>query len=424
MNNRFDEARLSVEKAREALRQGNRTEARQWAEHAAALAPQMEDPWLILAAVASPRASVEYIQTALKINPNSLRAHKGMEWAQQRLRENPEPEPLQLLPRAEKIDKEKEAGAAPTIIAPSRSKGQERSAEKPKSKRNQWLAVVLLALGCIICVAVIGFAISSPVLASLMNNPAPAVSHPQVWAKMNIPKPTYTPLSVAEVQATPTPQLLLPPTIEPTETLASPTDTPMPMEIATQTLMPLQDFGLPTDTPMPNEQNTEAPMPTPTSSGSISMSIVPDTPTAAASTTSAPQPATGSKLATEIPPQVANNGERWVDVNLTQQMTYAYQGNTLVNSFLVSTGTWQYPTVTGQYHIYVKLRYTDMTGPGYYLPNVPYTMYFYEGYGLHGTYWHHNFGTPMSHGCVNLSIPDAEWLYNWASVGTLVNVHY
>ena len=65
-----------------------------------------------------------------------------------------------------------------------------------------------------------------------------------------------------------------------------------------------------------------------------------------------------------------------------------------------------------------------MAGPGYYLPNVPYTMYFYQGYGLHGTYWHHNFGTPMSHGCVNLATPDAEWLYNWASVGTLVNVHY
>jgi lipoprotein-anchoring transpeptidase ErfK/SrfK len=51
-------------------------------------------------------------------------------------------------------------------------------------------------------------------------------------------------------------------------------------------------------------------------------------------------------------------------------------------------------------------------------------MYFYKGYGLHGTYWHSNFGTPMSHGCVNLTIPDAQWLYNWASVGTLVNIHY
>jgi lipoprotein-anchoring transpeptidase ErfK/SrfK len=50
-------------------------------------------------------------------------------------------------------------------------------------------------------------------------------------------------------------------------------------------------------------------------------------------------------------------------------------------------------------------------------------MYFYQGYGTHGTYWHTNFGQPMSHGCVNMTIGDAQWLYNWAPVGTLVVVH-
>ena len=95
-----------------------------------------------------------------------------------------------------------------------------------------------------------------------------------------------------------------------------------------------------------------------------------------------------------------------------------------MNSFVTSTGTWQYPTVTGQYHVYIKYRYKHMSGPGYSLPNVPFTMFFYQGYAIHGTYWHSNFGTPMSHGCVNLSIPDSEWIYNFASVGTLVNVHY
>ena len=58
------------------------------------------------------------------------------------------------------------------------------------------------------------------------------------------------------------------------------------------------------------------------------------------------------------------------------------------------------------------------------LPNVPYTMYFYKGYGIHGTYWHHNFGHPMSHGCVNMRTSDAAWLFNWASVGTPVVTHY
>ncbi len=79
--------------------------------------------------------------------------------------------------------------------------------------------------------------------------------------------------------------------------------------------------------------------------------------------------------------------------------------------------------VTGLFHVYVKYRYANMTGPGYNLPNVPYVMYFYKDYGLHGTYWHNNFGHPMSHGCVNFRTEDAGWLYNWASVGTPVSVH-
>jgi lipoprotein-anchoring transpeptidase ErfK/SrfK len=148
--------------------------------------------------------------------------------------------------------------------------------------------------------------------------------------------------------------------------------------------------------------------------------IVPDTPT--------PEyvPPTTGPSAPEAAPAYASAGvgEHWIDVDLSQQRVYAYEGDTIVNSFLVSTGTWQTPTVTGSYKVWIKLRSTSMTGPGYYLPNVPYVMYFYKGYGLHGTYWHNNFGTPMSHGCVNLTIPDAAWLYDFSAVGTVVNVHY
>ena len=148
------------------------------------------------------------------------------------------------------------------------------------------------------------------------------------------------------------------------------------------------------------------------------MEIVEDTPTSQYVTPVSP----GSSA--PLPAAAASGGARWIDVDLTNQMVYAYQGDSVVNSFLVSTGTWLHPTVTGQYNIYVKYRSAPMSGPGYYLPNVPYIMYFYKGYGLHGTYWHSNFGTPMSHGCVNLRTDEAAWLYNWASVGTLVNVHY
>jgi lipoprotein-anchoring transpeptidase ErfK/SrfK len=61
-----------------------------------------------------------------------------------------------------------------------------------------------------------------------------------------------------------------------------------------------------------------------------------------------------------------------------------------------------------------------MRGPDYYIPDVPNTMYFYGSYGLHGAYWHDNFGHPMSHGCVNMRLSDAAALFGWASVGTKV----
>jgi lipoprotein-anchoring transpeptidase ErfK/SrfK len=144
------------------------------------------------------------------------------------------------------------------------------------------------------------------------------------------------------------------------------------------------------------------------------MQIIEDTPTSTVPTSSAPLPSIAS----------SGNGERWIDVDLTNQRLYAYEGDTVVNSFIVSTGTWRTPTVTGQFKVYVKYRSAAMSGPGYYLPDVPYIMYFHGDYGLHGTYWHNNFGTPMSHGCVNLRTEEAAWLYNWASVGTLVNVHH
>jgi uncharacterized protein YraI len=128
----------------------------------------------------------------------------------------------------------------------------------------------------------------------------------------------------------------------------------------------------------------------------------------------------------EIPTPVALVGieGHWIDINLTYQMLYAFDGTDLVGSFLVSTGTYLYPTEYGQYHIYVKRRYTLMHGADYFLPNVPYSMFYNKDFSIHGTYWHHNFGTPMSHGCVNMDTKDAEWLYNWASVGTFVNIHY
>jgi len=130
-----------------------------------------------------------------------------------------------------------------------------------------------------------------------------------------------------------------------------------------------------------------------------------------------------------VSPPVTNpvpgaGGEKWLGVNLSQQTITAYVGQTPVRTAIVSTGLPRTPTVVGTFSVYVKYRSAPMSGPGYYLPNVPHTMYFYRGYAIHGAYWHNNFGTPMSHGCVNLSLPDAEWFYNWAPMGTKVVTHY
>jgi len=112
---------------------------------------------------------------------------------------------------------------------------------------------------------------------------------------------------------------------------------------------------------------------------------------------------------------------KWIEIKLSEPQTlYAHEGDKIIYTFLVSGGKWA-PTPRGEFRIWGKYRYSTMIGGSiekgdyYNLPNVPFTMYFAGGVGLHGTYWHNNFGRPMSHGCVNIAIPDAEKLFYWAS---------
>ncbi len=123
-------------------------------------------------------------------------------------------------------------------------------------------------------------------------------------------------------------------------------------------------------------------------------------------------------------PAPAPSAGRWIDINLSQQRLTAYQGQTLVLSTLISSGIAGRNTPTGRFAVRTKIPAQRMTGPGYNLPNVPWVMYFAGANAIHGAYWHNNFGRPMSHGCVNMRISEAQWLYNWASIGTPVVVHY
>ena len=128
--------------------------------------------------------------------------------------------------------------------------------------------------------------------------------------------------------------------------------------------------------------------------------------------------------------------DKHIYVDLATQKLYAYQDGKEIMSFLISSGKWG-RTPTGDFTVWVKLRYTTMsggssaTGTYYNLPNVPYVMFFYNdevskgrGFSLHGTYWHNNFGHPMSHGCVNLRVEDAEKLYYWTNPPLKGNTTY
>ncbi len=348
-------AQQAVRQAMQAMRRKDHREARRWAEQALRLDPALEDAWLVLAAVASPEASLFYLNKALEVNPASPRARKAMHWAAERLRKQGSRAPAAPF----------SAGSRPSLSLPLPAQGDTRpillrgpaarrgAGKTPARPALMWSAAAIFVL--LVMAVTLAF-----------NNG---------WVVMARSGSADLPVA-----------LLQKPSLTPTNT---PTNTPTATPTAT-----------PTNTPTPTPTPTDTPTPTPTHT---------------------PDP-TDTPAPPQREPPIHEDG-RWIDVDLSEQMVYAYEGDTLVNSFLVSTGTWAHPTVTGQFHIYVKYRYADMSGPGYYLPDVPYTMYFYRDYGLHGTYWHHNFGTPMSHGCVNLRTEDAGWLFDWASVGTLVNVH-
>jgi lipoprotein-anchoring transpeptidase ErfK/SrfK len=378
-----EQAIEAIRSAKKAIAQRNYSEAHRFARLAIQYDPNLEDSWLVMAATASPRASVEYLQKALEINPNSSRARAGMQWALKRQAQFDQDQ-LSIQPISKKepqhtyenlyqeqdaelkqeVTKGIQAGAfaqqpitaqldeTPSISTEIQFPNiPERDLTRQKVSILPWVLLFV-----VLCIGLAGIFIVPPLLRASADNLSSTLP-----AGVYV-KPTYTPTPTATFTPTPTPTNTPTPTSSPTP---YPTDTPLP-------------------TPVTIEENYVY------EPGEL--------------------PKTSKK-------------ERWIDVDLSSQSVSAYEGKNIVNSFIVSTGTWQHPTVTGQFHIYVKYRYTDMAGPGYYLPDVPYTMYFYDGYGLHGTYWHSNFGTPMSHGCINLRTEDAAWLYNWADVGTLVNVH-
>jgi lipoprotein-anchoring transpeptidase ErfK/SrfK len=123
------------------------------------------------------------------------------------------------------------------------------------------------------------------------------------------------------------------------------------------------------------------------------------------------------------------NQELWVDINLSAQYMTVYSGDTPVLDTYVSTGRPGFDTPTGTFYVSVMMKSDDMEGvlggEYYNVPQVPDVLYFTgQGHAIHGAYWHSNFGAVMSHGCVNLPLEVADWLYANAFIGMRIVIHY
>ena len=123
-------------------------------------------------------------------------------------------------------------------------------------------------------------------------------------------------------------------------------------------------------------------------------------------------------------------GEKWVDVNLSSKTVTAYEGATVVRGpMLITDGATETPTVTGTYQVYLKYQMQTMRGQNadgtpYETKDVPWVTYWYSGYAFHGAPWLSAFGGSSSHGCVNMPVSEAEWMYNWSEIGTTVVSHH
>jgi lipoprotein-anchoring transpeptidase ErfK/SrfK len=311
-------AQKALMKAKHALENEDKSRSRRFAFLALKLDPELDEAWLILAAISSPEDSIPFLRKAFELNPSNQKAIEGMRWASQMIR-----------------------GMNRNL---NKNSNQKKKVDRDlPGRRFKWEIPLFTS------VMIVGLIVLC--LASIPTFSAQAASHVSARPVGIMAKPTLTPT-------------------------ASPTPEPTP---------------LPSPTPTPTEDTYFS---------------------------------SYTYHSWDIPDEISSGNTFWIEIDLTDQMLYAYRGNQLISGFLVSTGTSSHKTVTGTFKIYAKYPAHRMVGPGYDLDDVPYTMYFYKGYAVHGTYWHHNFGTPMSHGCVNMETSDAAWVYDNAPVGTYIFIHY
>ena len=337
----------ALQNALQALRGGKKQAARDWAQRAITLDPDSEAAWLILAALARPRAALEYVKMALQINPGSLRARQALRDIQQHLEKNSQPRGVQLPLRSPK--------------------------EKKSKKRGGWLGLASLSIMGLAAVLLLYLAISQ--YGSVLAHELPI--------------------------GTRLPMLVQPTAASAATATAKPTDLPTSTSTDLPTVTP---FPAATDTPVP----TDTPIPTPT-----------------------PLPtATMEPSATAAPAEAIPSGEKRIVISLSEQRLYAWQGDTLVYTFLISSGM-NNETRIGTFSVLDKLPDPYSYPWGFWMPDWL-GLYFVGDTedGIHALpvmpdgsiIWAEQLGAPGPHECVILGSADAQTLYAWAEVGTQVEI--
>jgi LysM repeat protein len=442
-----------IQNATQAMQRGDKRAARYWAQIAASNAPGLEEPWLILAAVSSPRAGIEYLKQALLVNPGSERAMRGLSWAQDRLARQAPPQPraaassasaTQPLASATRSIPTQPLSTRPVPTQPIARVPQVKPVLKPALRKKPDALVkklsmpaLLLTLTCIVAAWTAWPGSTSSALAligggagSELNSGGPA------WSPAEIAKPTHTPTATPTSPPTSTPLPTLTPSATPIATdTEPPTDVPatFPTDIPPTASVPMvgtytvragdslssiaQQAGITT-----NELAAANQISTYTT-------IYPGQVLGIPQGGSVPDPAT-QPVPDSAPP--AQYGEKYILVDISEQHLYAYEGEALIYSFVASTGM-NNATRVGVFHVLDKIPNAYGANWNIWMPN--WMGIYYAGSlenGIHALpilpggsrLWAGYLGTPISYGCVVLGVQEAQWLYDWAEVGTTVEIRW
>ncbi len=387
MSDKSYAAKEALRRSRIALKKGDKDLARHWAEKAASLAPNLEDVWLLLAASSRPQISIHYLERALAINPESKRAQKGIAWAKKRLVPKKPPSKSSVVPdKTEKkpektrptqvIQDTQKTKSTPVVVGVpllpiqpiAETQPNQAVTSKGKSRFGRQSLPALLITVFFIAI-ILALMPKFTAFAATMNAPPTATFSQEHWGEAEINKPTYTP--------------------SPTATF-TPTNTPLP------TLTP-------TNTPIPTETLVPTKEPIPTAAKEVDEDEV-----------------------------YSYGGWKYVLVDISDQHLYAYEGDTLVYSFVASTGM-NGATAAGSFSILNKIPNAYGATWDIWMPS--WLGIYWVGSmqnGIHAlpimsngaTLWDGYLGTPISYGCVVLGSYEAQLLYNWVDIGTPVDIQW